>query len=300
MMDARAQVSRPTSEQQACKGPASEHRGLRRNSLDLDAARRRCLGYRRRILDISQQVTALHIAPAFSCLEIVDTIYHALMTREPDGRYRDTFLMSKGHGCMAQYVILEDLGILTTKDLALYCKAGGQLGAHPDYGVPGIAASTGSLGHGLGMAVGMSYADRIKAEDRTVYVVLSDGELQEGSTWEALMMAANLGLRGLVAIADVNDFQGLGRTSETHPCFYPVPEKIAAFGWQVADVNGHDHQAIFDALAGPRSDKPLFLVCRTVKGKGVSYMEHVPIWHYRSPSPQEYQQAIAGLREVAS
>jgi len=245
-------------------------------------------------------VTALHIAPAFSCLEIVDTVYHALMMRDREGLYRDTFLMSKGHGCMAQYVILEEHGTLTKKDLALYCKVGGQLGAHPDYGVPGIAASTGSLGHGLGMAVGMAYADRLKHEDRTVYVLLSDGELQEGSTWEAMMMAANLRLDRLVVIADVNDFQGLGRTSETHPCLYPVPEKAAAFGWETAEVNGHDHQAVFDAIAGRPGDKPFFLVCRTVKGKGVSYMENVPLWHYRSPNPKEYAQAIAELAEVSS
>ena len=285
-MDARTQASGPQV--------------LRPNSIDLAAARQRCLAYRRRILDISQQVTALHIAPAFSCLEIVDTLYHALMARDADGGFRDTFLMSKGHGCMAQYVILEDLGILTADDLAGYCKVDGRLGAHPDYGVPGIAASTGSLGHGLGMAVGMSYADRLKGEDRTVYALLGDGEMQEGSIWEAIMMAANLRLNRLVAIADVNDFQGLGRTSETHPFFYPVPEKAIAFGWEAIEINGHDHQAIFDAVVGRRGDKPFLVVCRTVKGKGVSYMEHVPIWHYRSPNRQEYQQAIAALGEVSS
>ena len=285
-MDARIQVSGPQV--------------LRPNSIDLAAARRRCLAYRRRILGISQQVTALHIAPAFSCLEIVDTLYHALMARDADGGYRDTFLMSKGHGCMAQYVILEDLGILNTNDLALYCKVGGQLGAHPDHGVPGIAASTGSLGHGLGIAVGMAYADRLKSDDRTVYTLLGDGEMQEGSIWEAFMMAANLRLNRLIAIADVNDFQGLGRTSETHPFFYPVPDKAIAFGWEAAEINGHDHQAVFDAIARRRGDRPFLLVCRTVKGRGVSYMENVPIWHYRSPNPQEYQQAIDALREVSS
>ena len=300
-MDARSQASGSQASGSQASGPqASGHQVLPTNSFDIGTARRRCLGYRRRILDISQQVTALHIAPAFSCLEIVDTLYHALMTRAADGASRDTFLMSKGHGCMAQYVILEDLGILTTRDLALYCKVGGQLGAHPDYGVPGIAASTGSLGHGLGMAVGMSYADRLKGDDRAVYALLGDGEMQEGSIWEAIMMAANLRLNRLVVIADVNDFQGLGRTSETHPFFYPVPEKAIAFGWEATEVNGHDHQAIFDAIAGRHGDKPFLLVCRTVKGRGVSYMEHVPIWHYRSPNPQEYQQAIAALGEVSS
>ena len=285
-MDARHQAMRP------------DH--PLRNSFDVAAARQRCLRYRRRILDISQQVGALHIAPAFSCLEIVDTIYHGVMAREPDGSYRDTFLMSKGHGCMTQYVILEDQGVLSAQDLARYCKPNGVLGAHPDYGVPGIAASTGSLGHGLGMAVGMSLADRLKGEARRVLVLLGDGEMQEGSIWEAMMMAANLRLNRLIAVADVNDFQGLGRTSETHPFFYPVPAKAEAFGWEAAEVNGHDHQAVLDAIAGRRGDMPFLLVCRTVKGKGVSYMENVPIWHYRSPNPQEYQQAIAALAEVTA
>ena len=285
-MDARHQAMRP------------DH--PLRNSFDVAAARQRCLRYRRRILDISQQVGALHIAPAFSCLEIVDTIYHGVMAREPDGGYRDTFLMSKGHGCMTQYVILEDQGVLSAQDLARYCKPNGVLGAHPDYGVPGIAASTGSLGHGLGMAVGMSLADRLKGEARRVLVLLGDGEMQEGSIWEAMMMAANLRLNRLVAVADVNDFQGLGRTSETHPFFYPVAAKAEAFGWEAAEVNGHDHQAVLDAIAGRRGDMPFLLVCRTVKGKGVSYMENVPIWHYRSPNPQEYQQAIAALAEVTA
>jgi transketolase len=270
------------------------------DSIDIEAARRRCLRYRRRILDISQQVAALHVAPAFSCLEIVDTIYHELMRWCANGHLRDTFLMSKGHGCLAQYVILADLGIIGPEDLARYCKVGGRLGAHPDYGVPGIAASTGSLGHGLGMAVGMAYADRLLGEDRSVYALLGDGEMQEGSIWEAIMMAANLRLDRLVAFADVNDFQGLGRTSETHPFFYPVPDKAVAFGWEAREVNGHDHRALLEALQGRRGDRPLLVVCRTVKGKGVSYMENVPIWHYRSPNPTEYREAVAALREVTS
>ena len=269
-----------------------------RNRFDVAAARTRCLGYRRRILDISQQVTALHIAPAFSCLEIVDTIYHGLLRRNVDGTPWDTFLMSKGHGCLAQYVILEDLGVLAGNDLALYCRPQGRLGAHPDYGVPGIEASTGSLGHGLGMAVGMAYADRLQRHDRNVYVLLGDGEMQEGSIWEAMMMAANLKLDRLIAVADVNDFQGLGRTSETHPCFYPVPEKATAFGWEATEVNGHNHQAVFDAITAHRGGRPMLVVCRTVKGKGVSYMENVPIWHYRSPNRDEYARAIAELAEV--
>jgi transketolase len=266
-----------------------------RNSLDMAAARRRCLNYRRRILDISQQVSALHVAPAFSCIEITDAIYHELMRKEPDGSFRDVFLMSKGHGCMTQYVILEQLGVLSRADLDAYCKPNGRLGAHPDYETPGITASTGSLGHGLGMATGQAYAEKLKGTDVTIYCVLSDGEYQEGSTWEAMMMAGNLRLNNLVAFMDNNDFSGLERMSHGHKAFYPIVEKAEAFGWESVEVDGHDSQAIVEAVRGRLGRLPMLMVCRTVKGKGISYMEHVPIWHYRSPNAEEYRQ---GLKEL--
>jgi len=272
--------------------------------IDLAAARRRCLFYRRRVLDISQQVTALHVAPAFSCLEMVDLIYHGLMRPDPQHsnpkRFLDGFLMSKGHGCLAQYVILEDLGILTKTDLDRYCTPAGQLGAHPDYGVPGIEASTGSLGHGLGIATGMAYAEKLKGTDHRTYVVLSDGEFQEGSTWEAMMMAANLNLTNLVTFMDLNDFGGLARMSEGHPAFYPVLEKVRSFGWEAVELNGHDASAVYDAVMSRSGKQPFMVVGKTVKGKGVSFMEHVNIWHYRSPNKEEYQKALAGLTEISS
>jgi transketolase len=130
--------------------------------------------------------------------------------------------------------------------------------------------------------------------------VLSDGEMQEGSTWEAILMGSTLGLSNLVAIVDNNDFQSLGRTSETHPSFYPVVEKLEAFGWESAEVNCHDAGSVYDAVANRKGDRPFFLVAKTVKGRGVSYMESVPIWHYRAPNPAEYQQAIDELKEIAS
>lgn len=267
--------------------------------VDVAAARRRCLGYRRRILQISQGVSALHIAPAFSCLEMTDVCYNILM-RDPVSRERDSFLMSKGHGCLAQYVILEELGVLSAADIAGYCTAGGRLGCHPDYGNPGIEAATGSLGHGLGIAAGMAAADRIRGQDRRVHVVLSDGEFQEGSTWEAMMMAANLGLSNLIAFLDLNDFQSFGRTSEVLPAFYPVADKVRAFGWETAEVNGHDAAAMAEAVLGRKGGAPFLVIGRTTKGRGVSYMENVPIWHYRSPNPEEYARALAELTEVAS
>jgi transketolase len=272
----------------------------RENFFDVAAARRRCLDYRRRILDVSQTVSALHIAPAFSCLETVDLIYHGLMRKGANGKSPDTFLMSKGHGCMAQYVILESRGVLTADDLARYCKPNGQLGAHPDYGVPGIEASTGSLGHGLSMSVGMAYAEKARGTGGLVYAVLSDGEVQEGSTWEAFMMGSTFGVNNLVAFIDNNDFQSLGRTSETHPSFYPLADKFRAFGWEVAEGNGHDAGTLFEAVTGREGKKPMVVICKTVKGRGVSYMENVPIWHYRAPNKDEYRKACDELKEVAS
>lgn len=268
-------------------------------NFDAAQARQRCLAYRRRILDISQTVTALHVAPAFSCLEITDLIYHELMQRDAQGKFIDTFLMSKGHGCLIQYVILEQLGILSAEDVANYCRPQGKLGAHPDFGVPGIAASTGSLGHGTGMAVGMAYANKLQKSVGNIYLVLSDGELQEGSTWEAIATAANLQVNNLIGFLDLNDFSGMDRMSTTHPAFYPVVEKIRAFGWETVAVNGHNVAAMFDAVVSRTGAKPFMLVCETVKGKGISYMEHIPIWHYRSPNPAEYQQALTELTEIS-
>lgn len=262
-----------------------------KNSFDDKAAKKRCKGYRKRILEVSQQVQALHMASAFSCTEMVDVIYNGLMRLDN----KDTFIMSKGHGCMIQYAILEDRGILSKNNMDRYCKADGILGCHPDYGNPGIEASTGALGHGLAIAVGMAYAEHIKGEGGIVYAVLSDGELQEGSTWEAFMMASSLGIDNLVAFVDNNDFQSLGRTSETHPSFYPVGEKLTSFGWEAVELDGHDSGAVFEAVTGRKGGRPMAVVGKTTKGKGVSFMEDVPIWHYRSPDPEEYQQAIAEI-----
>jgi len=272
---------------------------LRRNSFDGAAARRRCLGYRRRILDISQQVGALHIAPAFSCTEITDLLHSELMRQEVGGGYRDVFLMSKGHGCMIQYVILEEQGVLSREDLDSYCKPNGRLGAHPDYETPGIAASTGSLGHGLGMATGQAYAEKLKKTDVLIYCVLSDGEFQEGSTWEAMMMAANLKLDNLIAFMDYNDFGGLERMSDGHQAFYPLVPKAESFGWEAVEVDGHDEAAMHEAVMSRRGGRPMLIVCRTVKGKGISFMENVPIWHYRSPNKEEYQQGLKELAEAS-
>ena len=248
----------------------------------------RCLKYRKRILDISQTVSALHAAGAFSALEMVDFIYHGLIRRDKREKLLDTFLMSKGHGCIAQYVILEDLKILSKKDLDLYCKPNGRLGCHPDYRVPGIEASTGSLGHGMGLAVGMCHADIIKEDDFKVFLMISDGELQEGSTWENMMMAANLNLENLICFLDHNGSQSFGHTEDTHPKFYPIKEKIISFGWECLEANGHSVDELIKAINSRQSKKPLMIIGNTIKGKGVSFMQDDNLWHYRSPDLNEF------------
>jgi len=252
---------------------------------------------RRRILEISQGVSALHIGGAFSCLEIVETIYFGLMRHEGETEQPDTFILSKGHGSMAQYTALEELGVLTRADLDGYCKPGGRLGTHPDYGLPGIEVSTGSLGHGLGMAVGMAVADKAKKQDRVVYVVMSDGEVQEGSVWEIMMLAPSLGITNVCAFIDLNNMQSFGHTTDTHPNFYPIVEKTRSFGWETVEIDGHDQRAVHDAIHQRSGKAPLMVIAKTTKGKGVSYMENQPIWHYRSPSPEEYQQAVNEIGE---
>lgn len=256
----------------------------------------RCRRYRRRILDISRQVGAAHVAPAFSCLEIVDALYHGIMGDD------DVFIMSKGHGYLAQLVVLEDLGVVPTADLDVYCRAGGRLGAHPDYAPEiGIHASTGSLGHGLGIAAGRALGKRLRGHSGRVYVLLSDGECQEGSTWEAAMVAANLDLGNLVALIDSNGWGGMDRIPEDFPVMAGLDRKFEAFGWYAYTVadghSGSEVRSMADHVRVMAWDRPAVLVCRTVKGRGVSYMEAgMPLWHYRSPSDEEYAQAMEELR----
>jgi len=246
----------------------------------------RCIGFRKRLLGISQKLKALHLAPSFSCLEIVDALYFGVMKKQ------DTLILSKGHGAPAQYVALERLGVLESRELDLLCQAGGKLGGHPDVGNPGINASTGSLGHGLAIGMGMAMADRLEGEKRQVYVIISDGEIQEGSTWESLLLAPTFKLNTLTVCVDLNNFQTFAKMNEYHPNCFPVREKFEAFGWAVAEVDGHDYDSLLRGFQPSPDGKPRVVLAKTVKGKGVSYMENSPIWHFRSPNPEEYQQAL--------
>ena len=144
----------------------------------------------------------------------------------------------------------------------------------------------------------MAYADKMNRKDREIYVVMSDGELMEGSVWEALMVAPSFGITRIVAMVDLNDFQSLGQTSRILPNFYPMLDKVRAFGWESAEVNGHDPKSIFEAVRQRTKTRPMVLLGKTTKGKGVTYMENVPVWHYRSPNAEEYKQAVQQI-EVA-
>lgn len=264
----------------------------------------RCRRYRRRILEISRQVEAAHVAPAFSCLEVVDWLYHSIM------RPKDIFIMSKGHGCLAQYVVMEDMGRIPPESMNNYGKMGDPMfptiGAHPDYNPEiGIHASTGSLGHGLGIAAGQALAEKMRRSGVRVYVLLSDGECQSGSTWEAAMVAANLSLDNLVALVDSNGWGGMDRTdwlSGVFRALNPLGDKFRAFGWAFDNVSGHDAEELDDlALRMAQNRKldrprPLAIRCDTTKGYGVSFIaDGMPGWHYRSPTPSEYKRALREL-----
>ena len=268
-------------------------------SFDLLKSKKRCLYYRKKLLEISHTVQALHMGGALSVMEILDFIYYKFIIPTLNNKNPNIFLMSKGHSCIAQYILLESIGIIKKKDLDLYCRQNGKLGCHPDLGTPGIEASTGSLGHGMGLSAGIALANKIKNIKSSVFLIISDGELQEGSTWEAMMMAANLELDNLICFLDHNGSQSFGSTKVTHPKFYPIDKKVLAFNWNCIEVDGHNTNEInkkVNIFIKKKQKKPLFVICNTTKGKGIKFMENKPVWHYRSPNPDEYRTAIKNLK----
>tara|TARA_B100001121_G_C18627229_1_gene592403 strand:- start:305 stop:1117 length:813 start_codon:yes stop_codon:yes gene_type:complete len=263
------------------------------NKKEILDAKIRCKNHRKKILDISQKVSALHVGGGFSSIEIIDFIHYQMLNK------KDKFILSKGHGAIALYVVLNSLGIIDDDEISKYCTSEGKLGCHPDMGNPGINASTGSLGHGLGMCVGVGHAYKIQNLKKNVVTMLSDGELQEGSTWEYLMMAANLKLDNLYIFIDHNGSQSYGITKYSHPAFYPMIEKLKSFNCEVEEVDGHDYRELLNArnVIEKKTGKPKIIFCNTVKGKPISYMENKPIWHYRSPNKDEYEIAISDLEK---
>lgn len=241
-----------------------------------------------------------HIPASLSIVEILTVLYYSVLRidpQHPKDPDRDRFVLSKGHGGVALYAVLADKGFLDKSHLNTYGKKGTILGGHPDmYKVPGIEASTGALGHGFPFAVGMALAGKMDGKKYRVFTLLGDGECQEGSIWEAALFSPQHCLDNLTAIIDYNKFQAMDRL-ETIVGLEPLPDKWRSFGWAVKEVDGHNQEELKKIFSEApfEKGKPSLVVAHTVKGKGISFMENVPIWHYRQPNLQEMTVACQEL-----
>lgn len=254
------------------------------------------ISLRRMIVDMVVRGHDGHIPSAFSILEIITVLYRDVLkvdSRDPEAPDRDYFILSKGHGCLALYVNLHRYGFVSDEDIGMFCKRGGILGEHPDRTqVPGVEASTGSLGHGLCFATGIALGLQIQQRDNRLFVVLGDGECHEGTIWESAHVARNLQLGNVCAIVDWNQS---GMQLLPHD---DLPGKWRAFGWNTQVVDGHNEQELRDAVSDvsfARVGNPSVIVARTVKGKGVSMLEGHGKWHHRTPDEQEYHQILEAL-----
>lgn len=251
-------------------------------------------------LRMVHRAKASHIGSALSIADIVAVLYSSVMKIAPENAQwseRDRFILSKGHACVAVYAALAEAGFISEDDLLSYGKDHSMLMNHISHKVTGVEFSTGSLGHGLSFGVGKALAAKRQRKDWRTFVLLSDGELGEGSNWEAFMFAAHHCLDNLVAIIDYNKLQSLTTVEKTLR-IEPLADKLAAFGWAVREVDGHDHAALKDALGGAawQTGKPSALICHTTKGKGVRFMENSVDWHYRSPNDTHLSQALTELQ----
>ena len=263
--------------------------------LELTAAKGRRLG-----MEMVFRAASGHIGGSFSAMDILTELYFEEMRIDPAAPRapgRDRFVLSKGHCTPALYSILALRGYFPEKDLELFRSIKGHMSGHPDMAhVPGVDMSTGSLGQGISAAVGMAIAGKLDGAPYRVYALLGDGEVEEGEVWEAAMSAAKYGLDNLCAIVDVNGLQIDGRTADVMPS-EPLDRKFAAFNWHVITVDGHDFDALRAAFAEARQVKgqPTVLIAKTVKGKGVSFMENDAGWHGKAPNAEQYEKAMAEL-----
>jgi transketolase len=254
--------------------------------------------YRRKILRYIAQAGAGHTGGSLSCVDILNVLYNRVLRVGPESwRHsgRDRYVQSKGHSVEALYVVLADRGFFPESELETLCRYGSPFVGHPTRKVPGIEMNTGALGHGLPIANGMALAGKMDGAAYHVFTLLGDGELAEGSNWEAAMAAAHHKLDNLTAIVDCNTLQITGRTHEVCSS-EPLDEKFRSFGWKVIEADGHDLAQLTMALTQePVAGKPTCVVARTVKGRGVSFMADVVKWHHGVPSQAELDQALAEL-----
>ena len=241
-----------------------------------------------------------HVGSVLSIADILAVLYGDVMKVEPsDPKWaeRDRFILSKGHAGAGVYAALAERGFLPREQLDTHYQNGSKLSGHVSHkGVPGVELSTGSLGHGLSVGTGMALAAKRAGRNNRVFVLLSDGECDEGSNWEAIMFAAHHKLDNLVAVIDYNKIQSLASTADTLD-LEPFADKWRAFNWHVAEAEGHDHDALSAALSVPAGERgrPSVIISHTTKGKGVSFMENTVLWHYRTPQGEEFEAAAREL-----
>jgi len=245
-----------------------------------------------------------HVGSSLSPLEMIRVLYDDVLRYRPDDAHwpgRDLFVMSKGHGCLALYALLADKNFIPIETLDDFCRFESILGGHPEFGkVPGVEASTGALGHGLSIGVGMALAARIQRRDTRIFVLCGDGEINEGSVWEAAMAASKHNLSNLTVLIDYNKLQSAGPTDAIQP-LEPLADKFRAFGFRAVEVDGHDLVALRQMLV-PRPEAgvpPLALICHTIKGRGIGFAEGRADWHHKAKLPQaDIDRLIAGLGEA--
>lgn len=253
-------------------------------------------------LKMAHRSNASHIGSAFSITDIVAVLYGKILKvnpNQPKWEDRDRFILSKGHACMAVYAALASLGFFPAADLEEYASNQSDLMSHISHKVKGVEFSTGSLGHGLPFGTGKALAARKMDKSWKTFVLMSDGELDEGSNWEAMMFAAHHALDNLIAIIDYNKLQSLTSIENTIS-LEPLVDKIKAFGWAVVEVDGHDHDLLANYLQKTpfESGKPSLIVAHTLKGKGVSFMENKVEWHYKSPNAEQLAKALEEIKNA--
>jgi transketolase len=243
-----------------------------------------------------------HIGSVLSISDILAVLYGSILNfnpKDPKWEGRDRFILSKGHAGAGVYAALAESGFMPLKTLKTHYQDGSDLSGHVSHkDIPGVEFSTGSLGHGLPVGSGMALAAKIDKKDHRIFVLMSDGECDEGSNWEAFLFSSHHKLDNLVAIIDRNRLQSINSTEATL-ALEPLMDKLVSFGWKVVDLDGHNHKELFQAMSLENENvgKPLCLIANTTKGKGVSFMEGETLWHYRSPQGEEYDAAMKELKE---
>lgn len=266
---------------------------------DLKVLQEKALLFRRRILEMTNAAGSGHPGGSLSAVEILTSLYFCKLNhrpKQPDWEDRDRLIMSKGHASPVVYAVLAECGYFPTEELATFRKLGARLQGHVHRKVPGVELNTGSLGHGLSVANGMAIAAKLQKKNFKIYCVMGDGEIQEGSVWEAAMSSAHYKLNNVCAIVDYNKIQENGLVSSIMN-LEPLVEKWKSFGWEVAEVDGHSIKELLVALDKfGKTIKPYAIIANTAKGKGISFMEGTSKWHGKAPNKDELKTALEELQ----